>query len=399
MPQLSKLIRQLLSMASEMFLTCSGLDEFPTKSDRLESQANSADVFMSPFEGFLVSNASSCGGLPAVTSRDIDVLTNEAASMKQWNPTRWKFVKKLKTAERNFGRIDLMKDTSCNNRSAAVKQIPKTWMASSLAKFREVHPNSTEIPWNDIAFVKHLNRIGFPYVCDHLGVFQGNQQNYIVTSLATDGDLFEWILKDKSTPGNEREKVIQPIIAQIFAAVRWLHDLGIAHGDLSLENIVLTKVSNGTLQIKVIDFGMATLTRRTTGVRGKPSYQAPEMHKGRMYDAFLADAFSLGVVVFTMTSHQYPWSSTKPGNCKQFDWVRRKGLDTYLQQMSMPDADNVCLWEIFSQSFVKLICGLLAVDPEVRMCCGEACFSGIYVGQARSSVRDIPWLEGKTFLA
>ncbi|CAK0819824.1 unnamed protein product [Prorocentrum cordatum] len=33
---------------------------------------------------------------------------------------------------------------------------------------------------------------------------------------------------------------MQPIVLQIFTAVRWLHELGIAHRDLSLENVLLT---------------------------------------------------------------------------------------------------------------------------------------------------------------
>ena len=49
-------------------------------------------------------------------------------------------------------------------------------------------------------------------------------------------------------------------------------------------------------------------------VRGKQSYQAPEMHGSDTYDAFLADDFALGVVVFAMAVQDYPWTATKKGH-------------------------------------------------------------------------------------
>lgn len=53
---------------------------------------------------------------------------------------------------------------------------------------------------------------------------------------------------------------MMPLVAQIFSAVRWLHNLGIAHRDISLENILLAGPSEGA-RVKIIDFGLATLTR------------------------------------------------------------------------------------------------------------------------------------------
>ena len=101
-----------------------------------------------------------------------------------------------------------------------------------------------------------------------------------------------------------------PIVGQIFTAVCWLHDLGVAHRDLSLENILLTD-NGGSMQVKLIDFGMSTTQRVCKReLRGKQSYQAPEMH-GPEYDAFLADEFALGVVLFAMAVQDYPWTSTK----------------------------------------------------------------------------------------
>eukprot|EP00913_Durusdinium_trenchii_P019062 g17915.t1 len=88
--------------------------------------------------------------------------------------------------------------------------------------------------------------------------------------------------------------------------------------------------------VKLIDFGMAHLGRwcpaATTLGPGKPSYQAPELHLKREYDGFLADTFSLGVVVYAMALGNYPWQSTKPGRSRVFDWVSCHGILPFLQR-------------------------------------------------------------------
>merc|ERR1719482_673401 len=86
-------------------------------------------------------------------------------------------------------------------------------------------------------------------------------------------------------------------------------------------------------QVKIIDFGQATLTRfQVNEIRGKPSYQPPEMHSPTQpYDAFLADVFMLGVSIFGMFSCDYPWESTGIKPCQFFDIYRTHGLLPLLQ--------------------------------------------------------------------
>ena len=72
----------------------------------------------------------------------------------------------------------------------------------------------------------------YPYVCELLGIFTDKEESYVVTSFCTGGDLFNWC-DGHPPPGREREKVMGPIVAQIFSAVRWLHEMGIAHRDIS----------------------------------------------------------------------------------------------------------------------------------------------------------------------
>merc|ERR1719162_2925839 len=99
---------------------------------------------------------------------------------------------------------------------------------------------------------------------------------------------------------------------ELFRAVQQLHDMQIAHRDISLENVLQTHEVTGAATIRMIDFGMASTRREFRhSVRGKSSYQAPEMHTDSKYDAFLSDTFAVGVIVFMILLQDYPWTSTK----------------------------------------------------------------------------------------
>merc|ERR1719181_383698 len=107
-------------------------------------------------------------------------------------------------------------------------------------------------------------------------------------------------------------------------AVKELHDFGIVHGDLSLENVVLSSDDPTEAKLKLIDFSMCSTKRSLErGIRGKPSYQAPEMQDSEergFYDGNLSDAFAVGVILYYLFLRDHPWLSTTPGACKSCEF-------------------------------------------------------------------------------
>eukprot|EP00416_Gambierdiscus_australes_P028045 CAMPEP_0171066632 /NCGR_PEP_ID=MMETSP0766_2-20121228/7529_1 /TAXON_ID=439317 /ORGANISM="Gambierdiscus australes, Strain CAWD 149" /LENGTH=407 /DNA_ID=CAMNT_0011522817 /DNA_START=60 /DNA_END=1283 /DNA_ORIENTATION=- len=313
-------------------------------------------------------------------------------AVKSWDQGGFTRVKQLQEALRNHGHVDLMKSpASQGGKMVAVKSMPTKWVRNSPKEFDEQYPSASEKPWHDMGIVRKLNTSGYPYACDLKGVFRDHDTTYVVTSLATEGDLFTWCGKDPK-PGAEREKLMRPIVGQIFAAVRWLHDVGVAHRDLSLENILLTDVGGGQLKVRVIDFGMATLRQTAQReVRGKQSYQAPEMHLEAEYDCFVSDTFALGVVLFAMGAQDYPWTSTKRNVCQLFEYVSLFGFKKFLEKRRLRKGKGEHLIEVFSKGFVELLEGVLQPDPRDRLSLGEKCFDGV---KGRKSVWESKWLEG-----
>jgi len=278
----------------------------------------------------------------------------------------------------------------------AVKRMPNTWTCRDAREFDERYPETLENPWLDIAFLDLLGNVGFPYACRLHGVFRSADETFVASSFCAEGDLFEWCWSEHlSRPGREREAQIRPIVAQVCAAVRWLHDLGIAHRDLSLENILLTR-SGPSLQVKIIDFGAATLRRTVQDeVTGKAAYRAPELHSGDDVDTFLADAFALGVVFFAMASQDYPWASTRLGNCESFEYVWRFGLPSFLRTRRVRDSSgDQRLADVFTSEFVDFLSALLQVCPKQRASVGECAFDGRRRFRRRPSVWSMSYMDG-----
>lgn len=305
----------------------------------------------------------------------------------EWEgPARFELIRKVQDATRNRGQVHLMKDKHYNV-LVAVKQMPNRWVRKCHSEFVIEHPGETEMPWQDVGCIRFLNRLGYDYACDLRGVYRDDVHTYVVTSFASEGDLFSWC-EVGIAPGREREVMVQPLARQMLEGVQKLHEFSIVHRDLSLENILMSKLDDESLRIRIIDFSMASTSRKFQNcVRGKASYQAPELHFDGEYDAYLSDAFSLGVTIYAVLLKDYPWLSTRPGGCKCFEYVKKHGFRSYLAKRKLRSS-TMRVSQFMSEPLVQFLEGLLALDPANRLTLGESVWNG-----QRRSVWDEPWVH------
>ncbi|OAG35470.1 hypothetical protein AYO21_10351 [Fonsecaea monophora] len=108
------------------------------------------------------------------------------------------------------------------------------------------------------------------------------------------------------------------LFRDIVQAVERLHALDIAHGDLKLENVLLT--ADG--RPKLIDFGAATFSHCPTessdaadwvnvvpGDYGTTAYMPPDVFTRLEFDKAKADVWALGILFYAMITGSVPWSS------------------------------------------------------------------------------------------
>mmetsp|Transcript_31529 Transcript_31529/g.104532 ORF Transcript_31529/g.104532 Transcript_31529/m.104532 type:complete len:430 (+) Transcript_31529:68-1357(+) len=307
-----------------------------------------------------------------------------AGDVQAWEPKNFRRIRKIADARASHGLVLQMID-SFTGKNVAVKQIPNSWICQRPEDFDQRHDSGEEQPWVDIGCAALLTSAAYQYACPLLGVFRDDQTTHIVTELAREGDLFSWCCRPQvSAPGPERETLVRALARQIMDSVRQLHDISIVHGDMSLQNILLSR----PLEIQLIDFGKSSTSRfLSSGRRCKPSYEAPEMHTGEEFDGFLSDAFAVGVTLYALLCDDYPWLSTRPGRCKCFKYFHQNGFRAFIEKRRIRTGAHVD--KLLSEPVVALLSGLLDPDPAARLTLGES----VWEGSGRRSVDQSSWLD------
>ncbi|KAG2030743.1 hypothetical protein BDR03DRAFT_974145 [Suillus americanus] len=166
----------------------------------------------------------------------------------------------------------------------AIKQIPKA-MSASLT--REIH---------------HHRQLHHPNVTQMFEVIATESHIWIVTELCCGGELFDYLAEKGRL--SERESSI--IFGQLALAVAYLHEKGIVHRDLKLENVLLDE----RCHVKLGDFGFTREYDRGVYMEtfcGTTGYAAPEMLQGKRYLGPEVDVWSMGVILYCLLTGTLPF--------------------------------------------------------------------------------------------
>jgi serine/threonine-protein kinase len=161
-------------------------------------------------------------------------------------------------------------------------------------------------------------RIEHPHVVSALDYgFLTTGGAYLVMQLAKGESLRKYLQREGVFPW----EVACQLVEQMADAVAAAHDAGIVHRDLKPENVVVEAAESKTLQIKVLDFGIAhlrvdpaggpsptpgaKLTRLGT-IIGTPGYMSPEQAVGEPVDE-RTDIYALGVILWELLAGRRPF--------------------------------------------------------------------------------------------
>ena len=135
--------------------------------------------------------------------------------------------------------------------------------------------------------------------------------------------------------------------------MNYLHKNHMAHRDIKLENILMTK----DYEIKIIDFGFGMYNpenKLQSFFCGTPNYMPPEIAFKKPYVGQKADLWSLGVLVYKMYCADFPF---KGKNEKDLYKAIKKGKFT----MASYTPDYIR----------KIILGMIELDPNKRLTCED----------------------------
>jgi serine/threonine-protein kinase Chk1 len=172
-----------------------------------------------------------------------------------------------------------------------------------------------ENPSNEIAAMQFLG--SHPNIMNQVECCGDRDNVFSIMEFSDGGELYDFV--DQQSPLSEDR--VRKVFKQIVLGLQHLHDAGIAHRDLTLENVMYSK--SGCC--KLIDFGMSLRLPRVSnnenaddeganddrskpvlnippqGTCGKPNYIAPEvMENAQDFNPQTSDVWSLGIMLSIM---------------------------------------------------------------------------------------------------
>ncbi|EJD08478.1 Pkinase-domain-containing protein [Fomitiporia mediterranea MF3/22] len=235
--------------------------------------------------------------------------------------------------EGTYGKVRLGTHRLTSTR-VAIKQIPK---AMSAALTREIH---------------HHRRLHHPHVCKLYEVIATESTIWLVTELCSGGELFDYLAEK----GRLSEEESRAIFGQLCLAVGYIHEKGVVHRDLKLENVLLDE----RCRIKLGDFGFTREFERGSLLDtycGTTGYAAPEMLMAKKYLGPEVDIWSLGVILYCLLTGTLPFDDDDEavmrekiivGEFENPDWLSADARDLLRNILQYDPAKRLSITQILA---------------------------------------------------
>lgn len=264
--------------------------------------------------------------LPDDFTVDVVELDEEYAPQSKLIGRRGKSIGKGATAH-----VKLMVRKGCSNDIYAVKE----FRGKSTTEKEEDYEKKVKSEFSIAQSARHPNIVETFRLCTHNG-----RWNHVM-EYCEQGDLFG-LVNQKYLNKEDHAKDRQCLFKQLIQGLSYLHSNGIAHRDVKLENLLITKDS----KLKITDFGvsevfagihpglraasgkcgkdMGEVRLCAPGICGSPPYIAPEViEKKGEYDPRPLDVWGAAIVMLCMTANGCLWAEAKPNTSPLYDELVR----------------------------------------------------------------------------
>ena len=232
--------------------------------------------------------------IPVIQSCTID-LTQKIPKVKAKDigNTEFKIIKQIGYG--SYGFVSTIKNPNLKSQIITMKTIDKF---SSNTREEDVQ--------SEVQVLNYLKTYSNPYFLEFIDFYESQTKFHILTEFL-DGyvDLTDPKQTVKLTPTK-----LEQVISNMVTGLKVLHQLGVVHRDVKLENILIDPIS---LNIKYIDFGLSCFGNEGAGFRriGSHLFMAPELFYDfalpyQFIDYLKCDIWSLGMtIVELLTNNSY----------------------------------------------------------------------------------------------
>lgn len=286
-----------------------------------------------------------------------------------------------------FGAVFIARHRSGSQEQVAVKKIPKQF-TSDLNFQREMEA------------LLHIRQHGkHPNICGLRENFEEGSFYYLVLDLVSGGEMFDHLCMQ----GPYSEADAARLMREVASALAFCHGIGMVHGDLKPENLMLSSDNPIHATIKIVDFGCAQVTKEQEILEGEtpqePSSYSPQntiantpaycpgeildperrMARGialynKLEPSF--DMWALGVILYIMLTGVHPFDLD--GNATDDE------IEAQVVARLAPPLRNSPITAHLSESAISLIEQLMKWEPENRLTAPD--------------MLEHPWVRGETAL-
>ena len=210
-------------------------------------------------------------------------------------------------------------------------------------------------------------------------------RKYAILEYASKGILSDYIYCPEK---GFSERHVKLIFHKILKGVKAIHNAGICHRDIKLENIVL----DDKFDPKICDFGLGSEIKGKDGSGkldefcGSQHYKAPEIILRKRYEGVKADIFSLGVVLLSLVTNAFGFGEATVYN-KFYSLIIKKksiilwdSIIKYFDKKSEIKNSFLILTEELKNLYIKMV----SYNPNLR--------------PSIDDILDDPWMKEVTSL-
>ena len=181
-------------------------------------------------------------------------------------------------------------------------------------------------------------------------------KKYIILEYA-EGSIFKFI---EALDSGFSENTCKFIFYQLILAIKNLHERGICHRDIKLENLLFV---GNEFSLRLCDFDMSTsFIDKRNKIKlyervGSPFHYPPEIIVGKLYDGEKIDVFCAGVSLKTLMTRKFGFYEASRAD-DLYKFISRKRYNEYWEKV---DKNNT-----LSKEFKELYIKMVAYNPRDR---------------------------------
>lgn len=202
-----------------------------------------------------------------------------------------------------------------------------------------------------------LAQLRHPNIIRLFETLKANSLYCLVTEYAGGGEMLSFLRMHKDNRLTETQA--WPFVRQLISALCYLHERGVVHRDLKMENIMLDEKKKN---LKLVDFGLSNTFTADELLKthcGSPEYAAPELFVvGKTYGPEI-DIWSLGINMYAIVVGKLPFSTPYSDEYRRHKLLQQiqKGLSTQ-HEKEMSHLSTDCR---------SLLRQLIEPTPELRL--------------------------------